>query len=56
MNRIVLWRCAGKGDTGTVITVVPVSGAGRFAPRETGQRIRQPSPSSCPLLYTSRTA
>jgi hypothetical protein len=50
------WKCAGEGDTGTVITVVPVSGAGRIAPREACQRIRQPSPSRCPLLYTSRTA
>jgi hypothetical protein len=45
MVKTASWRCAGKIDTGTVITVVPVPGAGgRPAPREAFQRIRQPSP------------
>jgi hypothetical protein len=50
-------RGAGEVDTGTVITVVPVSGAGGGpAPRETCQRIRLPSPLALFSLYTSRTA
>jgi hypothetical protein len=50
-------EAAGEFDTGTVVTVVPVSGTeGGSAPREACPRIRLPAPSRCSLLYTSRTA